>query len=276
MEEIQKQLKQLYNNHAICCAPTGYSDWNRLTGGLVQGGLTLIGGRPAMGTTSLALNLAQRVSRKRGGTILFFSPDLREQDVCARLLQVGLGMSIGRLFDGSLHPEKAAEKCSALFASARGNIQAHCMYNLNMAYIYDLCFSLPDLQMVIVDSPENMKMPADRHYWYAQNMDLREPMDQVMHGLQDLAMLCDVPVVCTARLHRSIEQRKDKRPKLQDLAKINVPETAVDQVVFLYRDSYYSLERDNTAQCIVAKTPYGQTGTFSLQWHPETGEFVEL
>lgn len=273
MEEIQQQLKQLYDNQTTSCMPTGYEGWDQLTGGLVRGGLTLIGARPGMGRTSLALNIASRASRQREGSILIFSSDLGEQALCARLLQLDMGMHAGRLFDGSLSPEKAVEMCSRAFAERKGKIQTINSWFDTLDDIYECCLRTQDLQMVIVDKPECIRVPAN---WYSTvSLQNREPMDRVITSLRNLAHVCGVPVVCTACMHRSLESRKDKRPKLKDLEKINVPEGAVDQVVFLYRNCYYYFESDNTAECIIAKTPYGHTGTFSLQWHPETGELLE-
>ena len=266
MEDLRMQLKQLYDNQEMCGTTSGYGDWDGLAGGLVRGGLTLLAGRPGMGMTTLALNMIHRIARKQNGTILFFTPALTQSEVCARLLQIGLGVSAGRLFDGSLQPAEAEAKCGEMLAQSKGKIQVHDIGSLDMDYIQETCFQIPDVQMVVVDSPENLWMSANRYDLTAQNRLRREPMDQTVRKLQNLAKSCNVPVVCTVRLHRSIENRKDKRPKLQDLEKSNVPVSYADQVVFLYRNDYYQLAQESTLSCIVAKTPFGQTGTFSLHW----------
>lgn len=276
LEEIQQRLQQLYNNQIISSAPSGYDDWDDLTGGLVRGGLTFIGSRPAMGSTSLALNIAHRVARKQAGTVLIFAPGSSEPEFAMRLMQIGMGMCAGRLFDGSLSPAEAMDRCRAVFTERKGSIQIYDFSCLSLDDICTKCFSVPDLQLVVVDDIKQIYQPRGWVDWNGVNSPSREPADRVIRFLQNLAQNCNVPVVCTAYMHRSLERRKDKRPKLEDLAKINVPVNAVDQVVFLYRSCYYYFDCDDkAAQCIVAKTPYGQTGTFCLQWHPMTGEFSE-
>ncbi len=276
LEEIQQRLQQLYNNQTISSAPSGYDGWDGLTGGLVRGGLTFIGSRPAMGSTSLVLNIAHRVAREQAGTVLIFAPDSSESEFAMRLMQIGMGMNIGRLFDGSLAPAAAIDKCHTLFAERKGNIQIYDLPCLSLDDICDRCFSVPDLQLVVVDGIEQIYQHRGWGSWNDANGPKRESMDRVIKFLQNLAQNCNVPVVCTAHMHRSLERRKDKHPKLEDLTKIDVPVNAVDQAVFLYRSCYYYFDcDDDTAQCIVAKTPYGQTGTFCLQWHPMTGEFSE-
>ena len=275
MEKIQQQLTQLYVDHAVYCAPSGYRSWDRLTGGLARSGLTLIGGRPAMGKTSLAFNIVSRVSQKNEGAILIFSPVHRESDVCTWLLQIGMGMHTGRLFDGSLPPAEATERCNALFTAQKSRIRVINITYLTLNNIYEICRRTPNLQMVVVDNIESIIEPIHYDDWNTNTFTQKEPLKQVLRELKHLAWHYDIPVVCTVNMHRSLEKRKNKRPKLQDLEKIQIPADLADQVVFLYRDSYYCYESDNTAECIIARTPYGQTGTVSLQWYPVTGEFTE-
>lgn len=73
-----------------------------------------------------------------------------------------------------------------------------------------------------------------------------------------------------------VEKRSNKRPKLTDLKKRNVPAELADQVIFLYRDHYYNYNSDETAECIVAKTPTASPGTARLQWNREVGSFTDI
>ena len=103
-----------------------------------------------------------------------------------------------------------------------------------------------------------------------------EALDGVLASLQALALELYVPIVCTAYLNRSLEHRKNKRPKLTDLNKVHISVDDLEQIVFLYRDRYYDHEGDERAELIVAKNDYGKTGTVKLAWDYATCRFEEI
>ena len=84
-----------------------------------------------------------------------------------------------------------------------------------------------------------------------------------------------MPVLCTARLHRSLERRKNKRPHLGDLKKIGIDPEWLDQIIFLYRDRCYDSEGEEGAELIVAKVVQGDVGTVRLNWECTTRRFTE-
>ncbi len=274
IEEIQQYLQQLRDNPSL---PTGYREWDALTGGLVPGELTLIGSRPCMGRSYLALNIANFVSKYNAGTVAIVSPQESEQEVAVRLLQIGMGTEASKLLDGSIPAEDAAAACSDFLMSRRGKIKNVQPWMRTLEEILWSAEMITDLKLLIVDNIEYIHKPIvfssipDDGKVYTPE---REPMDRLICGLKRMAQDLNVPVICTAYLHRSLEKRKDKRPRLKDLEKINVPVDLVDRVVFLYRDGYYyEHSRGDTAECIIAKSPNGKIGTVQLQWNPKTGEF---
>ena len=272
IEEVQKYLQTMRRYIS-----TGYRGWDALTGGLARGELTLIGSRPCMGRSYLALNIANFVSKYNAGTVAIVSPQESEKEVAVRLLQIGIGTEASKLLDGSMSPEDAAAACSDFLMSRRGKIKNIRPTYLTLAEIQRWAESYPDLRLLIVDNIEYihkpiLSIPDDGKVFKPEQVS----MPKLIHCLKRLAQILDVPVICTASLHRSLENRKNKRPRLKDLEKINVPVELVDQVVFLYRDGYYyEHSKRDTAECILAKSSNGQTGTVQLEWHPETGEFKE-
>lgn len=273
IEEVQKYLQKMHRYIS-----TGYRQWDALTGGLVPGKLTLIGSRPAMGRSCLALNIANHISKHFSGTVAIISPQESEEEVAVRLFQIGTGMEASKLLDGSMSPEDAAAACNDYLTSRRGKIKNIRPSYLTLAEIQRWAESYPDLRLLIVDNIEYihkpiLSIPDEGKVFKPEQV----PMPKLIHCLKRLAQILDVPVICTASLHRSLENCKNKRPRLKDLEKINVPVELVDQVVFLYRDGYYyEHSRRDAAECIIAKSPSGQTGTVQLEWHPETGEFRNL
>lgn len=277
LETAMRYLEQMHENLSLSCQPTGYSQWDELTGGLVRGGLTLVAARTAMGKTSLMLNLAGILSKKTQGTIMIFSPRENSREITVRLLQIGAGVEAEKLLDGSVAGAEATERLGSYLKERKADIQIHTWYYCNLKDLVYHCSGVPDLQLVIVDNPECICEAVDRYDWNATNRPRRAPLNQVVDSLKALARNLDVPVVCGVKLPRNLERRKDKRPRLQDLEKLRIKADIVDQIVFLYRDRYYYyFEGDDMAECIVAKTRYGQTGTVRLQFDWETGRFEQL
>jgi len=274
LQTAKHNLAQLYHNPYYSWIPTGYPALDNLTGGLVRGGLTVIGTRPAMGGTSFALNLASRLSRQMEGSIAIISPAHTNAEITIRLMQIGMDMDAGCLLDGSLSPAETANRCSDFFLSQKCNTKIFSVTQLTLDDIEWFCENIPDLCLVIVDSPECIQEPM---LFYGDNVQLptRVPMVKVIPELKNLARLFDVPVVCTVYMPRSMERRKNKRPRLEDLERVGVLPELADVALFLYRNDYYYFESDDPAECIVAKTCYGHTGTVLFRWDRNSGRFEE-
>jgi uncharacterized protein (DUF1810 family) len=103
-----------------------------------------------------------------------------------------------------------------------------------------------------------------------------EPKDKVLQALRAIAKELHVPVLCTMHSHRSLERRKNKRPRLADLKKSEISEDLADQIIFLYRDQYYDPFGNDGAECIIAKSSSKNTGTVELSWDCSTGRFFVM
>ena len=247
---------------------TGYPSVDDLTGGLIRGGVTLLGGRPAMGRLSLTLNIVSRLAVRCEGNILVFSAKTPEKEIAMRLLSIGMGTEPGSLFDGSVSQEELASRYLNFQGHRKSNIKMYHASNLSLETIERFCKRAENLNLVVVDGleciRESINYSAESINWNVSN----EPIDKVINALKELAREKNVPIIGTVNIHRSIERRQNKRPKLKDLKKIGVSEDAADQIMFLYRDEYYHCEytSDNypKAELIVAKNSGGQTGTIEL------------
>lgn len=255
---------------------SGYQTFDRLTGGFIHGGVTLIASRPAVGKSSLVLNMVSRLSQQMTGSILIFSPRFQEFEVVIRLLQIGTGLASRRFFDKYLPTEDIAKNCTDLFNAQLSSIQINSSTYPNLEQIRQCCKYTPNLQLLVVDSIERIAEPLviskDTLRW-KENY---EAKDKSLGFLKNLALDLDIPVVCTTSLHRSLERRKNKRPKLSDLPKTDVPADLLDQILFLYRDRYYDPYGKEGAELIVAKNDFGATGTVELGWSYETCRFDEV
>ena len=255
---------------------SGYQTLDALTGGLIRGGVTLIASRPAMGKSSLVLNIVSRLSRQMTGSILVFSPRFQEAEVVIRLLRIGTGLASRRFFDRRLPTEEITKNCTDLFNAQLSSIQINSSTFPNLEQIRQCCKYTPNLQLLVVDSIERIVEPLvitkDTLQW-KENYEAKE---KSLGFLKMLALDLDIPVICTTGLHRSLERRKNKRPKLSDLTKTDVPIHMVDQILFLYRDRYYDPYGKEGAELIVAKNNNGATGAVELDWDYETCRFDEI
>jgi len=258
---------------------TGYPSIDALTGGLIRGGVTLLGGRPAMGRISLALNIVSRVAARCEGNILVFSAKMPEKEMAMRLLSIGMGTEPERLFDGSVAKETLVSRYLRFQESRKSNIKVYHLSNLSLETITHSCQRTENVNLVVVDGMEGIQESVD-YSAETINWDVPyEPIDKVMNALKELAREKNVPVIGTVNIHRSIERRQNKRPKLKDLKKINVSEDMADQIMFLYRDEYYHCEYNSDnypkAELIVAKNSGGKTGLVELDFDYRTRRFDE-
>ena len=255
---------------------SGYQTLDALTGGLIRGGVTLIASRPAVGKSSLVLNMVSRLSRQMTGSILVFSPRFQEAEVVIRLFRIGTGLASRRFFDRRLPTEEIAKNCTDLFNAQLSSIQINSSTYPNLEQIRQCCKYTPDLRLLVVDSIERIVEPVVITKDTLQWEEKYEAKDKSLGFLKMLALDLDIPVICTTGLHRSLERRKNKRPKLSDLTKTDVPIHMVDQILFLYRDRYYDPYGKEGAELIVAKNNNGATGVVELDWDYETCRFDEI
>ena len=271
-EEVKQLIEQMRWDRGFF---SGYKELNELSGGLVRDGVTLIAARPAMGKSSLVLNIVNRLSMRLDGTILIFSPNLQSGEIAMRLISIGTGLEVRELLNGRRSAEELTEKCADFFQSKKCDIQIETLTAPSLENIWWRSCRIPNLRLLVVNNIERIckpfeerepNMPWDQNY---------EPKEKVLLSLKTLAKKLSVPIVCTTHLHRSLERRKNKRPRLSDLKKIGIPAELLDQIIFLYRDRYYEPEGEEDAELIVAKVVQGIVGTVRLDWDGGTKRFTE-
>ena len=135
-----------------------------------------------------------------------------------------------------------------------------------MDQIWNDSCDILDLRLIVIDPAEEIYMDGDAQ---------KESPSVIYDSLRQLAHMLEVPVLCTSHLHRNLERRKNKRPRLGDLKKIGVDPEWLDQIIFLYRDRYYDSEGEEGAELIVSKVVQGDVGTVRLNWEGASKCFTE-
>ena len=253
--------------------PTGFVDLDRITHGLNRGNLIIIAGRPGMGKTSFALNIAQHVAVRENRTVGVFSLEMSQQELALRILCSEADVSFARLRAGHL----SQKQWQAIVQTVRRLGPAPLFIDdspnpslLEVASKVRRLRAESRLDLVILDYLQLMQ--AGGRY---ENRNLE--IAAISRGLKQLAKELDIPVIALSQLSRQPERRGgDHRPQLSDLRESGSIEQDADMVAFVYRDEVYNHEDPNVkglAELIIAKHRNGETGTVDLVFLGETTTF---
>ena len=269
VEEMSTPPEQLSNGFN-----TGFTDLDRMTGGLQRGDLIIIAARPSVGKTALALNVASGHCAN-GGTSHVFSLEMGTKSLLQRMIS-----SQGNI-DGQKWRTMAFS--SDDYGNAIDAVGIISNWNLN---IYDQTRTINDIRPIIRkavhDDPDGNHLIIIDYLQLLQTAGRYEnrnlEVGAMTRELKLLAMELDVPIVLLSQLSRAVEQRQDKRPMLSDLRDSGNIEQDADVVGFLYRDDYYDAESEaqNIIEIIISKQRNGPTGTVELAFLKEYGKFLNL
>jgi len=252
---------------------TGYLDLDRILAGLQPSSLTIIGARPAMGKTSLALGMLAHVGIDLGRPALLFSLEMGHLELTQRLLASEAKVDAQQLRIGQVREAdwdkigRAVTRLSgsSIFIDENPNLSVHDIRGRARR----LKKAEGDLGVVIVDYIQLMTGRAK-----AENRQVE--VAEISRSLKILARELEVPVVALSQLSRTLETRQDKRPMLSDLRESGSLEQDADVVLFIYRESQYEdvpMDRQDDAEIIVAKHRNGPTGSAHLLFLSQYARF---
>ena len=256
--------------------PVSFDDLDAMTQGFQGGSLIAIGGRPSMGKTSFAMNLATNVAKVNKLPVCYFSLEQSREQMSYRFLSMGLGIESGRLRTGRLQQNEwdllAKEKEDLaeipVFICDKGSIKVKEILSKSKKIKEKV--GLGELGLVIVDYIQMMDGP---------NKESRDKeLSKIVLDLKEMAKVLDVPVVLMSQLSRDIEKRENCRPMLCDLRETQGLEAHADVVIMLYRDEYYHPETEERgiAELIVTKHRNGPVGTVKLLFEPQFTRYRNL
>lgn len=264
MERIDTLIEQ---DNPITGVPTGWHDFDEKTAGLQPGDLIIVAGRPSMGKTSFAINIAEHATIKHHYPVAIFSMEMPGEHLAMRMVS-----SLGRIDQHRLRTGRLEEEDWPRLTSA--------MSLLNEAQLFiddssalspgelrararrlqrDLQRDDKQLGMIVIDYIQLMQVPG--------NMENRATeVAEISRALKALAKELYVPVVALSQLNRSLEQRSDKRPVMSDLRESGALEQDADLICFIYRDEVYKPDSADkgVAEIIIGKQRNGPIGTTRL------------
>lgn len=254
---------------------SGYRDIDDYTAGWQPGNLVILAARPAMGKTSMALNMAVAAAKDEKKPIAVFSLEMTKQELVERLLSSEARLDASKLRRGAI-----ADRDWEKIGHAMGVLHELPIYldDAGAPTVTEIrsrlrrlksghglsCVFIDYLQLV---RPSTMGRQVNRN----------EELSEICRTLKATAKDLEVPIVALAQLNRAVETRQDKRPLLSDLRDSGAIEQEADIVTFLYRDVYYNKETSpepDATEFIIAKHRNGKVGTIKLRFMPEHTLFV--
>ena len=241
--------------------PTGFSMLDQYIGGLNKSDLILLGARPGMGKTAIALNMAMSAAKKSGKTVVIFQLEMSRTQLATRLLSTEGFIDSKKLRMGNLTDDDWQKMAEATETLNKLNILIDENSGITVPEMKAKCRRVNNLGLIVIDYLQLMHAP--------KHTDNRvQEVAEISRSLKIMAKELNVPVLCCCQLSRGPEGRQDKRPMLSDLRESGSIEQDADIVLFIYRDDYYNNEGENknAAELIVAKNRHGETGKIDLQW----------
>ncbi len=255
--------------------PTGFTDLDRMLGGLNKSDLVIVAARPGMGKTSLQNAMALTAATKFGKRIAMFNLEMSGEQLVQRMIAAETRIDSQRLRRGDLHDHEWPIFMEAVGRLSETRIFIDDTPSITPMQLRTKCrrlYAEHGLDLVMIDYLQLMQTER------ASSNRVQEISD-ISRALKGLARELDVPVLAAAQLSRAVEQRQDKRPLLSDLRDSGSIEQDADIVMFIYRDEYYNpdtTERPNIAELNIAKHRNGPTGTVDLYWHGKLATFRNL
>jgi len=242
---------------------TGYNDFDEMTSGLQPSDLVIVAGRPSMGKTTFALNVAEHIAIKSKRPVAVFSMEMPGEQLALRMMS-----SLGRIDQQKVRTGKLSDDdwpriTSAVTMLAEAQMFIDDTPALNPTELRARARRLKrehgDLGMVVIDYLQLMQAPGAGDNRTAE-------ISEVSRSLKALAKELHVPVVALSQLNRNLEQRPNKRPVMSDLRESGSIEQDADLIAFIYRDEVYNPESPDkgSAEIIIGKQRNGPIGTVRL------------
>jgi len=277
IKDTLKAVERLYERKELVTGvPTGFKDLDKLTAGLQPSELIIVAGRPSMGKTAFALNIASHAALNAGIGVAVFSLEMAREQLVLRML-----CSEARVDNSKVRAGYLGERDFPKLANAAGKLHEALIYVDDTPAISVLELRAKTRRLirdrdkkvglVIVDYLQLMRGMGN-----ASNRE--QEISEISRSLKALAKELRVPVIALSQLNRRVEDRGDRRPMMADLRESGAIEQDADVIAFIYRDEVYNTKSSDKgiAEIIVAKQRNGPIGTVNLAFLNEYTRFEDL
>ena len=256
----------------VRCLSSGFVDLDRqLSGGFRPGNLIVLAGRPAMGKTSLAVNIAYQVAR-HGSPSLFLSMEMPEQELADRLIAQSGSVFLSAVLAGDMEGDNGDRIMCAVSILENLPLVIDDQGGLTLFDVASKARSVKrkhGLGLLVLDYLQLMSGDGDNR---------NQQIEQITRGLKALAKELDIPIIALSQLSRKCEERTNKRPMNSDLRESGAIEQDADVILFVYRDEEYNPASADkgTAEIIISKNRQGQNGMVRMSYQGCFTRFNDL
>ena len=259
-----ERIDELYHrDEPITGLATGFSDFDMMTSGLQSSDLIIVAGRPSMGKTSFAMNMAEHAAIQTKRPVAVFSMEMPGDSLAMRMMSSLGRIDQHRVRTGKLEEDEWPRLTSAVNILSTASLFIDDTPALSPTELRARARRLKreqgDLGLIVVDYLQLMQVPGNSENRATE-------ISAISRSLKALAKELSVPVVALSQLNRSLEQRPNKRPVMSDLRESGAIEQDADLIVFIYRDEVYNPEskEKGVAEIIIGKQRNGPIGTIKL------------
>jgi len=267
------KIEALYEQEgSITGASTGFTDFDELTSGLQPADLIIVAGRPSMGKTTIAMNMAENIAIKSDKAVAVFSMEMPGDSLAMRMMSSLGRIDQNKVRTGKLDDDEWPRLTSAINMLAETKLFIDDTPALTPTEVRARARRLTrehgQLGVIVLDYLQLMQSPSSGESRVQQISD-------ISRGLKALAKELNVPVVALSQLNRNLEQRPNKRPVMSDLRESGAIEQDADLIVFVYRDEVYNEDSPDKgiAEVIIGKQRNGPLGTVRLTF---LGQFTRF
>jgi len=277
IKDSVKTIEKLYERKELVTGvPTGFEKLDDITSGLQKSDLVIIAGRPSMGKTAFAMNIAQYAALEAGIPVAIFSLEMSKEQLALRMLSSEARVDSQRIRRGFLGEADWPKLITAAGRLSEAQIfidDTPAISALEMKAKSRRLKSEVNLGLIILDYLQLMRGGGYK--------DSREQeISEISRSLKTLAKELNVPVIALSQLNRKVEDRTNKRPQMADLRDSGAIEQDADLIAFIYRDELYDKSEENPekgmAEIIVGKQRNGPTGMVKLAFQDKFARFENL
>ena len=276
INEAIERIQELHEHEGeITGIPTGFNDFDKMTAGLQDSDLIIVAGRPAMGKTTFAMNVAEHAAIKSEKAVAVFSMEMAAVQLTMRLFSSLGQIDQTRLRTGNLDEMDWPKLTTAMTLLHKSKIFIDETPSLSPAELRARSRRLKrehDIGLIVVDYLQLMAVPGSSENRATE-------ISEISRSLKAIAKELHVPVIALSQLNRALEQRPDKRPVMADLRESGAIEQDADLIVFIYRDEVYHKDQEENkgkAEIIIGKHRNGPTGKVDLAFQGQWLRFVNF
>jgi replicative DNA helicase len=277
LTKVVERIETLYSRddpNDVTGIATGFTDIDGMTSGLQPGDLVVVAGRPSMGKTAFAINIAEHVALEVNRPVAIFSMEMGGTQLAMRMIG-----SVGRLNQHNLRTGRLQDEDWSRMTHALGRLNDAPIFidetaGLNALELRSRARRLHrqngSLGLIVVDYLQLMTAPSNK-----ASENRATEISEISRSLKALAKELQVPVMALSQLNRSLEQRPNKRPVMSDLRESGAIEQDADLILFIYRDEVYNPDSPDKgkAEIIIGKQRNGPIGKVELTFRGEYTRF---